>query len=111
MKRSTSKNLEKMSKPTPKRTNEVNVYKEIEKEKISLIVNTGNKMQNLTKPISIKQSCSKCTECFKWEIRLQEQIKIVRLLTEETINLHKERKAVEREKTAWKSLYEMYKII
>ena len=38
-------------------------------------------------------------------------MKIVRLLTEETINLHKERKAVEREKTAWKSLYEMYKII
>ena len=38
MTRSTSKNLEKMSNPTPKRcnrkrSNEVNVYKEIEKEK------------------------------------------------------------------------------
>ena len=42
-------------------------------------------MQNLTKPIPIKQSCSKCTECFKWEIRLQEQMKTDCLLTEETI--------------------------
>ena len=98
MKRSTSKYLEKTSNPTPKRcnrkrSNEINVFKEIEKEKKSLIVNTGNKIQNLTKSIPIKQSYSKCTECLKWEIRLQEQMKIVHLLTEETINLHKERKA------------------
>ena len=57
----------------------------MEKRKKSLVLNTGNKMQNLTQPIPIQQSCRKCTECFKWEIRLQERMKTVCLLTEETI--------------------------
>ena len=45
-------------------------------------------------------------ECLKWELRLQENMKIVQNLTRETLQLHKEKKALEREKNAWKILYE-----
>ena len=116
MKRSTLKHSEKKSNPTSKRCNrerskEINVFKENEKEKTSLIMNTGNKIQNLSKPAALKQDYRKCSECLKWEIRLQEQMKIVHLLTEETMVLYKDKKALEREKNAWKTLYEMYKLI
>ncbi len=108
MKRSTSKRPEKKSNPAPKRCNkerskEINIFKDIEKEKTSLIMNTGNKTQNLPKPVPIKQDYRKCPECLKWEMRLQEQMKIVQLLTEETMNLHKDKKALEREKNTWET--------
>ena len=116
MKRSICKQAEKTSDPTSercikKRSKEINVIKEIENEKKSLVANTGNKIKNLTKTVPIKQDPSKCTECLKWEIRLHEQMKIVHLLTAETIDLHKERNALEREKNAWKSLYETCRLI
>ena len=48
----------------------------------------------------------KCMECLKWELRLQEEMKIVQILTKENLQLQKEKRALEREKNAWKILYE-----
>ncbi len=42
----------------------------------------------------------KCKNCLSWEIRLQEQMRIVQTLTEETMRLR-------REKDSWKNLYEL----
>ena len=48
----------------------------------------------------------KCMECLRWELRLQQKMKIVQILTKENLQLQKEKRALEREKNAWKTLYE-----
>ena len=48
----------------------------------------------------------KCMECLRWELRLQQEMKIVQILTKENLQLQKEKRALEREKNAWKTLYE-----
>ena len=71
-------------------------------------MNPDNIIQNLSTHVSVDRAYRKCSECLKWERRLQEQVKIVQILTEETMNLHKDKKASEREKKLWESLYKMY---
>ena len=45
-------------------------------------------------------------ECLKWELRLQQEMKIVQTLAKENLQLQKEKEALRREKNAWKILYE-----
>lgn len=45
-------------------------------------------------------------ECLRWELRLQQEMKIVQILTKENLQLQKEKRALDREKNAWKTLYE-----
>jgi len=71
-------------------------------------MNPDNFIQNLSTCVSVNRGYRKCSECLKWERRLQEQVKIVQILTEETMNLHKDKKALEREKNVWELLYKMY---
>ena len=71
-------------------------------------MNPDNIIQNLSTHVSVNRAYRKCSKCLQWERRLQEQVKIVQILTEETMNLHTDKKALEREKNIWELLYKMY---
>ena len=81
-------------KPTAKPTN---TFTRIDKP-IGEISNKKPKPTNNGLPQGIipNPKYLKCLECLKWELRLQENMKIVQNLTRETLQLHKEKKVLER---------------
>ena len=67
---------------------------------------SDNKTNQLPKHITKQTKYLKCLQCLKWQIRLQENSKIVERLTNETLKLNRENKELEKEKMAYKILYE-----
>ena len=68
-------------------TNQTNIQKKCEENKIN-----------------IKPNYLQCKECLKWEIRLQENMKIVQSLTKEIMQLNEDKKDLDRRRQAWKLL-------
>ena len=90
-------------KPTPQSTKS---FTRVDKPIIKINNPASDKKVQLPQGIISTPKYLKCMECLKWELRLQEEMKIVQILAKENLQLQKEKRALEREKNAWKTLYE-----
>ena len=87
-------------------TEEVTFIEEVKTNNKKEEKDSDSKSNKLPQHITQQTKYPKCLQCLRWEIRLQENSKIVERLTNETLKLHKEKKDLEKEKIAYRKLFE-----